>query len=387
MTLKKSLLIGIVGALTLPTMAQKMDLTSAIMEQRKKNPIKAKTFIDKANDKIESGATLKSKDLAKFWHYKGVIYLESYQTDSLVENLEIAEAAFKKDLSMDSPFDKNKSLYNLGVISNRYVNNAFKHSDNKEFKEASAQFEKVVAIAKSGFNKIDTNNLNNAAIMSMSAKDYPKVVELNRRLIELKPTNEAYHLNKLKAFSNLDDKDGYIKELELSKSQCTDCIGVIFEEVNYYINSGENDKLLASLNKAIESDPKNSTLQYIKGYSLAESNDLDGAKAAYGTAIELDSNNTDAYVNISGIYMKETNEIIDQMNDLGFSSADQAKHKKLKAQRKEVYKEALPFLERSLKLDPENKSIASALMTVYYELGDTDKWKEAKKTFDALKAK
>ena len=35
MTLKKTLLIGLVGALTLPALAQKIELTSAIIERTK----------------------------------------------------------------------------------------------------------------------------------------------------------------------------------------------------------------------------------------------------------------------------------------------------------------------------------------------------------------
>lgn len=384
MMLKKTLLIGLVGAMTLPTLAQKVDLTSAIIERTKrKNITKAKEYIDKAHAKIEAGSTLKPKDLGKFWHNRGMIYMDVYKTDSNMATLEIAHESFNKDMAIaESAFTK-KSKNQLNLISNLYLKQAYKFADNEQYKESLAPFKKVFEIYDV-FNYTDTNNIYYASVMALNGEEYETSIMYSEQLIGFKPKFESYHINKLNAYSKLDDKDAYIKALNESKKQCPECQNVILEEVNYYIGTGETDKLLASLNDAISATPNNATLHFAKGATVSGS-DRAAAKAAYLKSIEIDPTYSDAYNNLSAIYMEEANEIADKMGDLGFSSADQAQHKKYKAERKEIFKEAKPYMEKAVELDDKNKSILNALMNVYYELGETDKWKETKAKFDAVK--
>lgn len=384
MTLKKTLLIGLVGALTLPTLAQKLELTSAIIERTKRNDIKkAKEYIDKAYTKIENGSTLKPKDLAKFWHNRGLIYMDVFRTDSNLTSLETAYEAFVKDMEVPGSSYAKKSKSQLPVISNSYLKHAYKLADNKQYKETLEPFAMVFEINKS-FNYTDTNNIYYASVMALNGKDYPTAIKYSEQLIALKPGFESYHINKLAAYSKLDDKDAYVKALKESKEQCVGCQNVILEEVNYYLTSGETDKLLASLNTAIEATPNNPTLYFAKGATIA-SKDKAEAKKAYLKAIELKPEYTDAYINLSGIFMDEANAIGEQMNDLGFSTADQNKHKKLKEERKTIFKEAKPYMEKAVELDPKNGSIINALMNLYYDLGETDNWKKAKAQYDALR--
>ena len=384
MTLKKTLLIGLVGALTLPTLAQKLELTSAIIERTKRNDIKkAKEYIDKAYTKIENGSTLKPKDLAKFWHNRGLIYMDVFKSDTSLVTLETAYEAFKKDMEVPGSTYAKKSKSQLQIISNNYLKHAYKLADNKQYLETLAPFEKVFEIYEV-FNYIDTNNIYYASVMALNGKDYPTSIKYSEQLIALKPDFESYHINKLAAYSKLDDKDAYVKALNESKEQCVGCQNVILEEVNYYLTSGETDKLLASLNTAIEATPNNPTLYFAKGATIA-SKDKAEAKTAYLKAIELKPDYTDAYINLSGIFMDEANAIGEKMNDLGFSTADQNKHKKLKEERKAIFKEAKPYMEKAVELDSKNGSIINALMNLYYDLGETDNWKKAKAQYDALR--
>lgn len=381
--LKKTLLIGLIGALALPTLAQKIDLTSAIIERTKRKDIdKAKEYIDKAHAKIESGSTLKIKDLAKFWHNRGLIYMDIYKKDTNEVTLETALESFKKDMEIPSSTYSKKSKYNLRFISNNYLKNAYKAAESKKYNKSVESFKKVFEINEI-FGVTDTNNIYYASVMALNGKDYPTSIMYSEQLIDLVPNYESYHINKLNAYSNMDDKDAYIQALEESKKQCTNCQNVILEEVNFYLSSGETDKLLASLNTALEASPNNPTLHFAKGSTIASS-DAESAKASYLKAIELKPDYTDAYNNLSAIYMEEANAIADKMSDLGFTSADQKKHDTYKKERKVIFNEAKPYMEKAVELDSQNGSILNALMNVYYELGETDKWKETKAKYDAL---
>jgi len=308
--------------------------------------------------------------------------MDVYKTDTNEATLATAFEAFKKDMEIPTSAYSKKSKYNLRFISNNYLKKAYNSADNEEYNKSVESFKKVFEI-NDIFGVTDTNNIYYASVMALNGKDYPTAINYSEQLIGLVPTYESYHINKLSAYSQMGDKDAYIKALEESKKQCVDCKNVILEEVNFYLSSGETDKLLASLNAAIEASPNNATLHFAKGSTVA-STDAEGAKASYLKAIEIDPTFADAYNNLSAIYMEEANAIADKMSDLGFSSADQKKHDVYKKERKEIFSNAKPYMEKAIELDDQNGSILNALMNVYYELGETDKWKETKAKYDAL---
>ena len=62
------------------------------------------------------------------------------------------------------------------------------------------------------------------------------------------------------------------------------------------------------------------------------------AEDSYLKAIELNADYFDAYNNLASIYLDETRPIIDKMNSLGMSDADQKKYTQLKNKRASLYK-------------------------------------------------
>ena len=309
--------------------------------------------------------------------------MDLFKADSSMATLETAYEAFSKDMEVPGSTYAKKSKFNFPYISNNFLNLAYKHSDNKEYKESLAPFAKVFEVNKA-LNRVDTNAIYYASVMALNGEEYETAIKYSNELIALKPMFESYHINRLNAYTKMGDKDGYIKALEKSKKECVGCQNIILEEVNYYISTGESEKLLQSLNDAITATPDNAVLYFAKGATIA-STDKSAAKASYLKAIELNPEYSDAYNNLAGIYMEEANAIADKMSDLGFSKADQVKHDKLKEERKEIFKSAKPYMEKAVEIDENNSSILNALMNVYYELGETDKWKETKTKFDALK--
>ena len=71
------------------------------------------------------------------------------------------------------------------------------------------------------------------------------------------------------------------------------------------------------------------------------------------------------------------------MNALGTSAADNKKYDEYKLQRLEVYKEAIPYLEKANELKPNIYS-ARTLMNIYSAIDDMPKFKEMKAKVEAL---
>ena len=77
--------------------------------------------------------------------------------------------------------------------------------------------------------------------------------------------------------------------------------------------------------------------------------------------------------------------IVEEMNSLGTSSADNKRYDELRAERTKLYESAIPYLETALKLKPKSINAAQTLMNIYSVLGETDKYKEMKAKVDSMK--
>ena len=149
---------------------------------------------------------------------------------------------------------------------------------------------------------------------------------------------------------------------------------------------GNTEEFKSLLQKATEMDPTNPELQYNLGVIAAESGQPVEAKAHYEKAIELDPNYVNAYINISALVLGREQPLIEEMNGLGTSKADDMRYDELREERQNLYKEAIPFLSKALEIDTKNLSAAKTLMNIYSILGESEKQKEIKATVDALEA-
>ena len=101
----------------------------------------------------------------------------------------------------------------------------------------------------------------------------------------------------------------------------------------------------------------------------------------------MDPNYKNAYMNMAALVLDQEQGIIDEMNNLGTSSADNKRYDELKEQRTQLYKDAVPYLNSVLELDPEDLSAARTLMNIYSALDDTPNFKAMKAKVDALEGR
>jgi len=133
--------------------------------------------------------------------------------------------------------------------------------------------------------------------------------------------------------------------------------------------------LLLSLDVAITAAPDNKILQFAKGMALGNLNKYEEAKTAYKAAIAIDADYFDAYNNLAGLYLDQTVSLIEKMNSLGLSAADQKKYTAIKKKRNYLYSSAKPYLEEAVRIDDTAIEVLSALKEVCYQTDDIDCWK------------
>lgn len=374
--MKKGILIAAVALLAGEAFAQKSDLTSAILSYRKQDMTTAKKYIDQADVKLTDGGTLKAKDFSKFLYHKGLVYFSLYNTSMEISLLDVAVSAYEKDTNAPGSTYYKKSANELIRCAIAYNNAAYDKYDSKEFSDALSLFEKVVAVnASNAIGKIDTSNIFNASLMAVQAKDSEKSIELLSRLLELDPSNGEYHMSLVKEYGKVDNVEAQIAALKNGRVLAPNHTGLIFEEVNYYLAQNDNDALLKSLDVAITAAPDNKILQFAKGMALGNLNKYEEAIVAYKAAIAIDADYFDAYNNLAGLFLDQTVALIETMNSLGLSSADQKKYTAIKKKRNNLYASAKPFLEEAVRIDDTAVEVLSALKEVCYQTDDIDCWK------------
>ena len=94
--------------------------------------------------------------------------------------------------------------------------------------------------------------------------------------------------------------------------------------------------------------------------------------------MEIDPDMDNARMNIAAVILSKEREIIDEMNGLGMSKKDNERYEELSEERKEIYKEAIPYLEAIVKKNPDNKDAVKTAMNIYTQIGENEKAAEMK---------
>ena len=155
-------------------------------------------------------------------------------------------------------------------------------------------------------------------------------------------------------------------------------LNLILTEANLYIQLKENDRFEALMNEAIEQDPNNATLYFNLGVIGAQRGDKEKASGYYRKAIELDPSFESGYLNLVTLILEGENAIVEEMNNLGTSRADNARYDELKLKRENLYKECVPILEKLIEVS-KNKEAIKTLMNIYGTLGNNEGFMKMKK--------
>ena len=173
------------------------------------------------------------------------------------------------------------------------------------------------------------------------------------------------------------DNEKAIEAVKEARAANPNDINLILTEANLYIQLDDKEKFKTLMNEAIAHDPENGSLYYNLAVVTADLGDKAAAHSYYEKAIEIDPSSENSYLNLVALILEGETEIVDKMNSLGNSRADNAKYDAYKIEREEVYKECVPILEKLINLN-KNEDAVKTLMNIYGTLGDTDGFKKMK---------
>jgi tetratricopeptide (TPR) repeat protein len=428
--MRKLLVVASLLVSTTALMAQEGTkiVTAVIAIDRNQDIVEAKKYIDEAAGIIATKplSEIGSKDLSKFYYYKGLINYRIHNSDkpaikaldsnALDKALDGFTMLIKHEKENKQRYTK-EAINQIQYVANSVAQRAIDASKNEDYTTAYTDFLRTYEIKKSIPDKAltDTAMLYNAAIMAQNAKMYDKALMHNQTLKDMEYKGVTYKAKNVESgeetvfpskrmmenmvrsgkfaepkaegdirpnvyvtIANLALNQGDTALFEATvnegRKRFPENKALIESELSIYFTNREFDKALAILDLAIanaEGDKK-VVMNYNKGVILQnEIGRPNDALKAYEDALALDSMYSDALYMTSIIYIDSANAISSKMNELPLSA--NKKYEALKASQKKVFEAALPFLEKAYQSSPDDTQVVTALRQVYRQLRMFDK--------------
>ncbi|WP_299008822.1 tetratricopeptide repeat protein [uncultured Tenacibaculum sp.] len=401
------------GLMSLGAVAQKSELKDAEKAIKKQDYTTALSTLKT----IEGSLMMNGED-----KYKSKFYFLKGKALAAQKNYKGAAESLNALLAMK----ENKYTDEAKPILNQMIQEVSKkavdlYNNKKDYENAAEKFYLTYLLSPT-----DTSFAYNAAVSATQAKDYDKAIEYYRELQKIGYTGIEKEFvatdkasGKVESFGNdkarrdlMVKSGGYLKpDVRSSESKTATIVknvalilkeqgkteeaiaafkdartsnpkdlNLILNEAQLYVEMGKMDKFGELMSEAVALDPENPTLYYNLGVVNFNQGRMEDAKKYYEKTIELKPDHADAYMNLAVVVLDQEKAIVEEMNK---NLSNFKKYDELAAKQKEVYKEAIPFLEKA---DSLNRSIdtVKTLMNLYEVLEMSDKASEYRELYKSM---
>lgn len=351
---KKLILLGLIAATASTGMAQKKNVTSAIMKDKNGYSVAAKPYIDKAIEHPET------KDDAKTWYYKAVIYAhigESKKEDAMALKKttnftsEVMNA-MQRAAELDKDGEFAPELKNLAApLYNKALTGGIENYNNKDYQGAYTNFMASQKYAQV-LGLTDTIGAYNGAMAATLIENWDGAIENYKKCVTYNYGGADVYLKLMDSYNQAGKKEEAAAILEEAKAKFPNEPAIILNDAKILIENKEYEKAKASLENALEKDPNNYSLQYAAGITYNDLELYDKAIAAYKKALELDKNNYNATFNLCAAYNNKVVEMNEAAQAIPFSET--AKFEAAKKERNDYIMSVLPFVEAAYEVEKED---------------------------------
>jgi tetratricopeptide (TPR) repeat protein len=415
--MKNRVIIALAFLISTLTFAQKKELKAVEKAIKSNNYAEAKTGLSQVESMLSG---LDSKTKSQYYFLKA----QSFYANGAGSNTDI-DKALESLSQVTEGYQSEVAELKQNMVSNLLTKGNAAY-EKKEYAIASNDFEHAYRASEK-----DTIYLYYAAATSVNLQDYDRALKLYKELKDLgytgiekqfyatnvdtneeeyfqeksmrdlsvkakthvKPEDRISESKKSEIVKNIaliyvskDDNDNALAAMKEAREESPDDINLLLSEANIYYKMGNKEEFKRLLELATSKDPKNAELQYNLGVIASESDHPEDAMGYYNKAIELDPNYINAYINSAALILNKEQALIEEMNGLGTSKKDDLRYDELRKMRQDIYKSAIPYLEKALEIDPKSLSAAKTLHNIYGVTGEKAKHDALQEIVDALEA-
>ena len=308
------------------------------------------------------------------------------------DNLEEALKAFRKEIELDEKKTyTNEASGNIKVIASNYSDKAYSNLANKNYADAIKNYEKAYEM-KLKMNITDTAAMNNMAISAVKLKDYKKAEEYYGKLIEIKYRAERCYLAMIQMYNDAGDTASMRNIIMKATAAIPDSYSLLIEQINLLLRDGKSEAAINSINQALTKSPNNPELHLVLGQTYhkmafpkdAMNKDLK-RPANFGELVKKAEEEFAKTIEIKADYLVGLYSAGVFYNNMGADILKQSENikdpKKVKVEEDkadELFKKAIPLLEKAHELDPVDRDTMRTLRQLYARTGqgETEKYKK-----------
>ncbi|MAW09316.1 MAG: hypothetical protein CMC23_04155 [Flavobacteriaceae bacterium] len=293
------------------------------------------------------------------------------------------DAAFNYNLAFKMSPDKTDLLYYAAVSS----------INGNDYENALTSYEKLKDLKYTGIiTKYYATPLETGTEKEISEVEYSLFKKSDDYENVRQEDTKSVYPNIIKSiallYDNLGMQDKAIQAVEEARTENPTDVDLILTEANINFRLGNNERYSELVSEALKQDPGNATLYYNLGVVSSELGEKKDAENYYNKAIELDPKMQNAYLNLVSLILEQENAIVEEMNSLGTSRAENKKYDELKQMRESIYTDCIPILRKLIEIDSKsNIEAIETLKNIYATVGDNDGFTEMKVLLEEIESK
>jgi tetratricopeptide (TPR) repeat protein len=306
--------------------------------------------------------------------------------DPLPEAQKALDEAIKLNSDGKATDDIKKITVNL---KQAYQTEGINNYEQAKFGESYKNFSHILDLNKLPFmnNQIDTVLIYFAGRAAFEDKNYPEANRLFEEAANYNYKDPLLWVLRKQALFAMGDTAKGVEVIKQGFNKYPEEQTVMYEMINYYLDSEEGNQALELINKAKASDPKNVSLVFTEGTLYDKMGNTQEAERAYKQCIEMNPDYYDAYYNLGVLYYNEAVKIYEDASNI----SDNAAFEKKQAEGDEALKVAIPYMEKVAAMDAKDqnsfdtkRSALETLKTIYYRLKMEDKRQEVINKLNSL---
>lgn len=306
--------------------------------------------------------------------------------------------------------DKKNAISGLqeteGVLNNVGIGlyNAEKYVD--AFKSFMGELKASKALGEMGeSSRLDEGTLRTeklffAGLTGFYAEDYDQSIATLEEAEATGTSDATLYQFLYEGYNKKGNTEKALAALNTGREKFPEDSGLLFSEINYYLASGELEKMTSKLEMALEQEPDNTSVMTTLGQvydqlhvKAGEAGDVDQSLAYfdqalghYNNALNTDPENFDINYSIGALYYNKaasyTAALTEAAND--FSAAGNKKYDEIKETMGGYFDQALPYFLKSDEIDSNDRNTLIALKEIYVRKDMFDKSEEYKARLEAI---
>ena len=351
--------------------------------------------LDQAKKLIDEAITHEScVDFDKAYFVKGQIYQAIFESPlaeykKLDPNaLDVAWEAFQKVIQLDEKkkYEKKLAVQYKNLIID-YTNKAVEYYNADNFKDALKAFKKVLEIehlplvTEGNAPVIDTAVIFNAGVSAQRAGELTDAEKFYKESLKHNYEPARTYAMLANVLKEQGKEEEAVKYLHEGYELFPDNSYMLVELINYYLLGGEPEKAETYLDAAIKQDPKNASFYRAKGTLYEKMQEPVKAEEMYKQALTIDPKDFLAQYNLGNIKLTEVIELHKKVLEIEDVDKYNTELEKVYS----GYASVIPYFEKALELNPNEKNTMSTLKELYFKLRNTDAQYQQK--YDDIKAK